>query len=103
MNLRIVENEDLPLFAKVLSDLEVAGEYMPILQQSTAEIEKNDRLPPEEKWFFIQKKDRTKIGWISHSFTGGCMSIEYALLPSERNEGHCTEAVKIMVDCLFLS
>jgi ribosomal-protein-alanine N-acetyltransferase len=104
VNLRVVEKEDLPLFAKFLNDLEVGGEYMPILQQSSVEIEKKyDELSPEEKWFFIEKKDGTKIGWISHSFTRGSMTIDYALIPKERNRGHCTEAVKIMVDYLFLS
>ena len=104
MNLKIVEKEDLPLFTQFLSDLEVGGDYMPILQQSRVEIEKKyDKRPPEEKWFLIEKTDGTKIGWISYSSAGGSMTIDYALIPSERNRGYCTEAVKIMVDYLFLS
>jgi RimJ/RimL family protein N-acetyltransferase len=104
VNLKIVEKEDLPLFTQFLNDLEVGGDYMPILQQSRVEIEKKyDKLPPEEKWFFIEKKDGSKIGWISHCLTGGNMTIEYALISSERNKGYCTEAVKIMIDYLFLS
>ena len=104
VNLRIVEKEDLPLLAKFLNALEVGGEYMPILQQSTAQVErKHDELPPEEKWFFIEKKDGSRIGWISHSLIDGSMTIEYALIPGARNKGYCTEAVMIMVDYLFLS
>lgn len=104
MNLRVVEKEDLPLFTEFLNDLNVGGRYMPILQQSKAKIEeKYDKLPSEEKWFFIEKKDGSKIGWISHCLTGGNMTIEYALISSERNKGYCTEAVIIMVDYLFLS
>jgi ribosomal-protein-alanine N-acetyltransferase len=31
------------------------------------------------------------------------MEIAYALVPSERGKGYCTEAVEIMIDFLFLS
>jgi RimJ/RimL family protein N-acetyltransferase len=34
---------------------------------------------------------------------GPLLEIGYALLPSQRGKGYCTEAVKIMVDYLFLS
>lgn len=104
VNLRIVDKDDLRLFTEFLNDLKIGGEYMPILQQYKAVIEKKyDELSPEEKWFFIEKKDGSKIGWISHSFTGGSMAIDYALIPSERNKSYCTEAVMILVDYLFLS
>jgi RimJ/RimL family protein N-acetyltransferase len=67
-------------------------------------LEKNyDRFTPETKWFFIEKKDGTKIGTIGHFTHGKLWTIGYSLLPSERNRGYCTEAVKIMVDYLFLS
>ena len=104
VNLRVVEREDLALFTEWINSLGVAGEYMPVLQQSKTEMEKkHDKLPPEEKWFLIEKKDGTKIGWMSHFLTGKRMTIDYALIPSERGKGICTEAVKIMVDYLFLS
>ena len=34
---------------------------------------------------------------------GKILEMGYALLPSERGKGYCTEAAKIMVDYLFLS
>jgi len=62
-----------------------------------------DKLPPEEKWFFIEKKDGSKVGGISHFPAGKLLEIGYFLIPSERSKGYCTEAVRIMVDYLFLS
>jgi aminoglycoside 6'-N-acetyltransferase len=104
VNLRVVEREDLQFFTDFLNNPEVGWEYMPILQQSRGKIEeKYDKLTREERWFFIEKKDGSKIGWISHSLKGGQMTIEFALVPAERKKGYCTEAVKIMVDYLFLS
>ena len=104
VSLRVVEREELKLFTDFLNDPDVGSEYMPVLQQSKAKIEeKYDKLPQEEKWFFIEKKDGNRIGWISHSLIDGSMTIEYALIPSRRNKGYCAEAVMIMVDYLFLS
>jgi RimJ/RimL family protein N-acetyltransferase len=104
VNLRVVEKEELNLFTDFLNDLKVGSEYMPILQQSKTKIEeKYDKLPPEERWFFIEKKDGSKIGWISHTMKGEQTTIEYALVSNERNKGYCTEGVEIMVDYLFLS
>jgi RimJ/RimL family protein N-acetyltransferase len=104
VNLRLVEKEDLKLFTDFLNDLDMGSLYMPILQQSETQIEeRHDKLPQEEKWFFVENKDGNRIGWISHSLFGGSMTIEYALIPSERSKGNGTEAVLIIVDYLFLS
>ena len=104
INLRIVEKEELKLFTEYLNDPKLGSGYMPILQQSKATIEeKYGSLPQEEKWFFIEKRDGKRIGWISHSLVGGRMTIEYAIIPSARSSGYGTEAIMIMVDYLFLS
>ena len=104
VNLRLVEKKDLKAFTDFLNDSDMGSPYMPILQQSEAQIEERyDKLPQEEKWFFVEKKDGDRIGWISHSLIGGSMTIEYALIPSERKKGYGTEAVRMIVDYLFLS
>jgi RimJ/RimL family protein N-acetyltransferase len=110
VNLRVMEKEDLPLFAEWLSSLEVLGEYNPLRQISRQETEKmfeNDKAY-EMKEFIIEKKDGAKIGFmvhfcVLHPFCGKQLEIGYALVPSERGKGYCTEATKIMVDYLFLS
>jgi RimJ/RimL family protein N-acetyltransferase len=105
VNLRIMEKEDLPLLLKWFNDPEIAGNYNPMLeQQSKEDLEKKyDRPGPEKKWFFIEKKDGSKVGFISHWTMGNLLEIGYVLVPSERGKGYCTEAVKIIVDYLFLS
>jgi RimJ/RimL family protein N-acetyltransferase len=85
------------------------GEALFPTQRSTAEAEKTffEPSPHESKRFVIEKKDGTKIGMISHfnmlSPVGKLLEIGYALIPSERGKGYCTEAVQLMVDYLFLS
>ena len=109
MNLRAVEKEDLPLLAEWLNNLEVLGEYGGIRQFSKSEFEKTfgSEDKHELKDFFIEKKDGTKVGVITHFYVlhpaGRLLEIGYAILPSERGKGYCSEAVKIMVDYLFLS
>lgn len=104
VNLRVVEREDLPLCVEWINNPEISGEYEPLIQSSRTEIEKwYDNLSQEEKWFFIEKKDKTKIGFIRHAPHGWGTIIGGVVIPSERGKGYCTEAVKILVDYLFLS
>ena len=109
VNLRIMEKEDLPLLAEWANKPEVLGEYNPLRQMSRTEVEKMLENPSDFKPFIIEKKDGGKIGFIIHFHvlhlgTGTKqLEIGYALIPSERGKGYCTEAVKITVDYLFLS
>jgi len=104
VNLRVIEREDLSIWIEWLNNLEFFGEYFPILQRSKAEMEKKcDSFSREEKAFFIEKKDGNKIGYIDSFLAGKHLEIGYALDPNERRKGYGTEAVKIMVDYLFLS
>ena len=108
VNLRVMEKEDLPLFAEWLNQPEFFGEYNPLRQISKAEIEKDyDKSTLEQTGFIIEKKDGSKIGYICHFIlahpTGKLLEIGYSLVPNERGKGNGTEAVEIMVDYLFLS
>lgn len=105
MNLRVMEKEHLPLYTEWLNNPEFTGEYNPLRQTSRTKMEKKyDSFPPEQKTFIIEKKDGRKIGYVGHfPAAGKLLEIGFALIPSERGKGYCTEAVKIMVDYLFLS
>ena len=109
VNLRLMEKEDLPLFVEWANKPEIFGEYNPLHQMSKAEAEKMLDNPSDIKPFIVEKKDGSKIGFIVHFHvlhmgTGTKqLEIGYTLVPSERGKGFCTEAVKIMVDYLFLS
>jgi RimJ/RimL family protein N-acetyltransferase len=107
VNLRIIEKENLPLFTEWINNPEVLGEYNPLWQMSRTEVEKMFESPHELKSFLIERKDGSKIGFIIHYYVldpaGRQLEISYSLVPNEREKGYCTEAIKIMVDYLFLS
>jgi RimJ/RimL family protein N-acetyltransferase len=109
VNLKRMEREDLPLLQEWLSNHEFMGEFLPFTQWSRAELEKAIETDPfESKWYFIQKKDGTKIGYIFnfnmlHITLRNLVEIAYALLPSERGKGYCTGATQLLVDYLFVS
>ena len=109
VNLRIAEKEDIPLFTDWWNSLEVIGDYELFPQMSKAEMEKqiekwsSQPSPFDTKVFIIEKKDESKIGYIGHRPVGRSQELGYAILPSERKKGYCSESVMIMVDYLFLS
>ncbi len=107
LNLRVLEKEDLSLFADWFNNLEVFGEYNPLRQVSRTDVDKILDTPLELKPFLIERKDGSKIGFVAHFHVlhpgGKLLEIGYSLVPNERGKGFCTEAVKIMVDYLFLS
>jgi len=104
VNLRIMEKEDLPLISEWFNDPEYGSEYEPLEQITIKELEKwYDGPCPNEEWFIVEKKDKSKIGHIFHIASGQGFEIGYRLIPHERNKGYGAEAVSIMVDFLFLS
>jgi RimJ/RimL family protein N-acetyltransferase len=104
VNLRVMEPEDVPLIVEWANDPDFGGEFEPLEQVSLHEIRKwLDGLSPDEKWFFIEKKDGIKVGQIMYAPVGRHFVIGYRMLPTERNKGYCTEAIQLIVDFLFLS
>jgi RimJ/RimL family protein N-acetyltransferase len=103
VNLKVLERDDLPLLADWSNNLEFFSD-MWFPQMSRTDWEKRyDSLKPDTKWFFIEKKDGTRIGTVFHFLNGNYMEIGYILAPSERKKGYGSEAIKIIVDYLFLS
>jgi len=102
VNLRIMEREDLSIIKEWDNEIGIMGEYEPIIQETRADLEKQYDKLTEGQWFFIEKKDGTKIGFIAHFVSNGT-AIGYALLPNDRGKGYGSEAIRIMVDYLFLS
>jgi RimJ/RimL family protein N-acetyltransferase len=104
VNLEIIEKGDLPLLAEWSNDAEYLGDYLWLPQQSRTEWEKRyDNLAADIKWFFIEKKDGTKIGTMFHWFIGNLLEISCVLAQNERGKGYGREATQLMVDYLFLS
>jgi RimJ/RimL family protein N-acetyltransferase len=104
VNLRVLEKEDLPLLQEWTANPDFLGEYVVYWQKSMAEWQKKYESPSdEEKWFSIEKKDGTKVGFMEHFTIDNLLEIAYFLAPKERGKGYCTEAIQLIVDYLFLS
>jgi len=103
VNLKVLEKDNLPLLADWSNNPEFFSDFW-FPQMSKTEWEKRyDSLTPDTKWFFIEKKDGMRIGTVFHFLNGNFMEIGYILVPNERKKGYGSEAIKIIVDYLFLS
>jgi RimJ/RimL family protein N-acetyltransferase len=104
VNLRLMEKEDISLYAEWINNPDFFGEHNPLEQETKVDIEKSYETAPQEKRkFFIEKKDGMKIGVVNTFPAAGLLEIGFTLIPSERGKGYGTEAVQILVDYLFLS
>ncbi len=103
VNLRIMEKEDLPVLQEWDNNPEFMGQYEELRQETKAELEKTYDNLKDAQWFFVQKKDGTKIGYAAHFLAAGETELGYFIVPNERSKGYVSEAIKIMVDHLFLS
>ena len=109
VNLRVMEKDDYPLFIEWINNPEYHGEFFSPVQRSRTELEKmlSEPGPFEFKDFLIEKKDGTRVGWISFFYAshpmGKTLEIGYSIIPSDRGKGYCSEAAQIIVDYLFLS
>jgi len=105
INLRVMEEEDIILFHEWNNRIDF-GVYTKVRQNSKEELEKRlKEISDDMKFFIIEKKDGTKIGFINYFVNKlyNFIEIGFLLIPFERKKGYCTEAVKILVDFLFLS
>jgi ribosomal-protein-alanine N-acetyltransferase len=112
VNLRVMERDDIDFMTDCFNNIDFWGEYDPIAEQrsKTERLRQFDNpsnwaIVTERRRFVVQKKDGTRIGFISHwvAQPSSIMEIGYHIVTSERGRGHGTEAVQLMVDYLFLS
>lgn len=103
LELRLMERNDLPILIEWTNNPEFMGKYEELEQESDAELEKTCDNLKDGHWFFVQKKDGTKIGYVAHYVTDGKRELGYFIIPKERKKGRATEAIQIMVDYLFLT
>ena len=103
VNLRIMEREDLPILQEWDNDPEFMGEYEELRQETRTDLEKTYDNLKDAQWFFVQKNDGTKIGYAAHFKAAGETELGYFIVPNERKKGYVSEAIKMIVDYLFLS
>ncbi len=101
VNLRAADRSDVPLIKEWWSDRKYMGEHQDPLTISEEKLE--EIMLQGTMFFIIEKKDRTRIGYINSWTRGKTREIGYALVPSERGKGYGTEAIQIMLDYLFLN
>jgi RimJ/RimL family protein N-acetyltransferase len=103
VSLRIIEKQDLPILLEWDNNIDFRGQFENPKQETIADLERLYDNIKDTQWFFIEKKDGTKIGFIAHFLSAGETEIGYNIVPNERNRGFAGEAIQIMVDYLFLS
>lgn len=111
IDLQVVEKDDFAQWRDLWLDPEFRGQFVPLSRVTPMHVVDKEYLEPrnpglELTRLFIQKKDGTRIGGITH-FMGSqfynWMEIGYLILPGERGKGYTTEAVQVLTDYLFLS
>lgn len=102
INLELAEKKDLPIIKQWANDVEFVGEFEPFDQMSLEDLEKRHDGKGDGQWYFVEKKDGTKVGYIGHFKSKDCIGIGYMLVKKERGNGYGSEAVQMMVDYLFL-
>ncbi|MFX0001605.1 MAG: GNAT family N-acetyltransferase [Candidatus Hermodarchaeota archaeon] len=110
INLRFMEQEDIPLYHEWFNTPEIKGMYNAgTFNQRSKDLLQRilSNLTNDVQIFIIEKKDKTSIGIILYFLVKGgpveLLEIGYLIIPSERQKGFCTEAVTIFVDYLFLT
>jgi ribosomal-protein-alanine N-acetyltransferase len=103
VNLNLVEKADLSILRQWVNDLDVVGEFEPISQETLGDLEKQYDNLGGGQWFFVEKKDGTKVGYVAHFKSKGCIAIGYMIVPNERGKRYGGQAVQVMVDYLFLT
>ena len=85
------------------NDIRYTGEYEPVEVSSRHSIEKWFNEENRNSWWVIENLDSQPVGQIITGPDGSHQFIGYIIHHDHRNKGYCTEALKIMVDYLFLS
>jgi ribosomal-protein-alanine N-acetyltransferase len=102
VNLRVMEKEDLPVLQGWDNNPEFMGEFEPLRRETRADLERMYDNLKDAQWFFVEKKDGTRIGYMAHFIAAGQIELGYFIVPTERSKGYVGEAIRIIVDYLFL-
>jgi [ribosomal protein S5]-alanine N-acetyltransferase len=102
VTLRTFRVEDLDFLHQWNNNPDYSGEFEPCELISREELLKWLSNEKDELWYVIETKDQVKIGQIvGRVRSEKTIEIGYRVIPSARNLGYCTEAVKVFLDHLF--
>ena len=102
INLRLMERNELGIVHRWENDSLFTGPYEPVQQSTLESLEKQFDKRGENEWFFIESKEGEPIGLVYTMSKSGYMIIGYAVVEEARGSGVCSEAVRMIVDYLFL-
>ena len=102
VNLRLMERSELEKVHQWENDSLFSGPFEPVQQSTLESLEKLFDKRGDNEWFFIESKDGEQIGLVYTMSKSGYMIIGYAVVETARGSGVCSEAVRMIVDYLFL-
>jgi ribosomal-protein-alanine N-acetyltransferase len=102
VDLRLAERADLPMLAAWFSDVDYNGEFESFEQSSLSEVERGFEAKPDQRWWIVQEKDGTPVGYVGHGKADGGCWVGYLVAPAARGRGYGSEAVLLITDYLFL-
>ena len=102
VNLRLMERSELEKVHQWENDSLFSGPFEPVQQSTLESLEKLFDKRGDNEWFFIESKDGEQIGLLYTMLKSGYMIIGYAVVEEARGKGVCSEAVRMIVDYLFL-
>lgn len=95
--------DDLEFLYRWNNDPEYVGEYEPQEQVTREELE--EWLLEEksgQRWYIIHTKQGQRVGQlVAREKEDNSISIGYRVIPSARNKGYCTAAVRTVVNYFF--
>ncbi|MBN1682740.1 GNAT family N-acetyltransferase [Candidatus Bathyarchaeota archaeon] len=102
MNLRIFEDEDLDFLYKWNNDVEYVGKYESFKKMSRENLMMRLNSVVGLTWYIIETKQGFRVGQlISRLKEDNSLNIGYRVIPSARNKGYCSDAVKTFVNYVF--
>ena len=102
VNLRLMERSELDKVHQWENDSLFTGPFEPVQQSTLESLEKLFDKRGDNEWFFIESKEGEQIGVMYTMSKSGYMIIGYAVVEEARGKGVCSEAVRMIVDYLFL-
>ena len=103
VTLKLVEKEDVEYLHIWLTDPDFTGPHEPTTQLTIRELEKTYQNLKDERWWYISNQYKTRISFLTTQLREHCPEIKLYINPEERGKGYASEAVKLIVDHLFLN
>ena len=103
VSLKLLEREDVGYLHVWLTDPDFTGPHEPTTQLTTRELEKTHQNLKDERWWFIMKEYQTRVGFLTNQLKEQCQEIRLYITPEEQGNDYASEAVKLIVDHLFLN